>query len=103
MDMELTALIQEQFEDFVVKRADVAALALNSDREYLKVEARYDKLYKKLCEISTEKNHYAFEVDNIIGEIKDYQTVAAYKQGFKDAAQILKTGGLVYEFSGHTS
>lgn len=85
MDVKLQKFIQKQFKDFVENRADEAALSLKANREYLQIESRYNKLFKELCEISTEKHQYAFEADDIITGMSNHLTVAAYKQGFADA------------------
>lgn len=92
MDLQLMALVQRQFEDFVVERAYIAETTLKSNKEYSGAQTRRTNIFGELCQLSGEAQELTCELDCAIGEISAHETTAAYKQGFKDAMEIAKKG-----------
>lgn len=89
MNSELQELLHKQFTDFVEKRVDDVVLRLSSNLDYKRVQKEYVEIFNILKNLHAEAYKCVFQMDVVVGELSYHQTLAAYRQGFEDAREML--------------
>ena len=75
--------IDKLYEDFVTARIGVALEVLGEDNDFKKVEAEYGVLVGRVYDAMGFE--FGTDCESLLSKFFDFQTVAAYKQGFRDA------------------
>ena len=78
--------VNELYNELINKRVGAALEALGEDSDYKKIGDEYEALINRIYgEIGFQ---LGTECETVLSKFFDFQTVAAYKQGFKDARSL---------------